>query len=276
MAYQRSNIGASLNKKRKVGLVKKIGAYFIFILFFISLAVLGLTKDQVRIKNIVVTGNSSVSTENILKLVEVEISKVYLWIIPTDNIILLREAEIENEILNTFKKIGTVNVYVHGIDKIEIAVTERESKNLWCKGATADIKVCYYMDSNGFIFEEAPNFSESAFPEYFGLIKDQNPVGQLYLKDNFKNISSLYITFKKMSFSPKYFNAVDEHEYEVYLVGGGKIILNDKRSFVSSLVNLQALVDNGYIKNDIESLKKIKYIDLRFGNKVNFELKTSL
>jgi hypothetical protein len=63
-----------------------------------------------------------------------------------------------------------------------------------------------------------------------------------------------------MNFRPTGFSAISEHEYEVYILGGGKILVNDKRSFESSLQNLQALVDNKYIKTDSEFLKKIKYI----------------
>lgn len=272
MAYPRSNISASLNKKRKIGLFKKIFAYFIFILFFISLGVLGLTTDQARIKNIIVSGNTSVTTDEILKFVNGETGINYLWIIPTDNIILLRRAEIQKQILNNITKIGEVDVLTNGIDSIEISVKERQSKNLWCKGQPTAVKNCYFMDSDGFIFEDAPIFSEDAFPEYFGLIVDDNPLGKFYLKDNFKKISGLFYGLKNISFWPKYFNASDEHEYEVYILGGGKILVNDKKSFESSLINLQALVSNNYIKNDAESLKKIKYVDLRFGNKVNFEL----
>ena len=128
------------------------------------------------------------------------------------------------------------------------------------------------MDSSGFIFEEALQFSENTFSEYFGLVKEENPIGQFYFENNFKDISSLFDAFEKISFEPRHFYAVNENEYEVYILGGGKIIMNNKKSFESQLINLQALISNEYIKNDIESLKKIKYIDLRFGNKVNFEL----
>jgi len=269
MAYQRSNIGASLNKKRKVSFFKKMMAYFIFVLFFVSLAVWGLSTEQVCIKNIMVTGNTSVPTDNIMKVVNGELNKNYLWIIATDNILLLRRAEIKKQILDDNKKIGEVSIFIRGV---EISIKERESKNLWCNGKSFDLKNCYFMDTNGFVFEKAPIFSEDAFPEYFGLLKEGDPVGQFYLKDNFKEVSSLYNAFKQIAFIPKYFNAVDEHEYEVYILGGGKILINDKKSFESSLINLQALIDNGYIKNDTASLNNIKYVDLRFGNKVNFEL----
>ena len=274
---QRSNIGATLSKKRKMGFFKKIGIYLIFILFLFSLGIWGLTTSRVQIKEVKISGNSSISSIDILETASTEINKYYLFIIPTNNILLLRRNEIKNKILDDFKKIASVSIYLNSFDKIEIAVIERESNNLWCKNVVGSSKTCYFMDSGGFIFQEAPKFSENIFPEYFGLITEENPIGQFYFKDNFsssggKNISNLFSTLKEMSFKPSFFNAINEHEYEICILGGGKILINDKRDFESSLLNLQALIDNGYIKNDPEFLKKIKYIDLRFGNKVNFEL----
>lgn len=272
MVQHRSNVGMSLNRRRHTSFIKKIFVYIIFTLFFVSLSILGLTREEVIIKDIVVSGNTSVSTEDILKIIENNISNNYLFIIRTDNILLLRRGEIKNDILNNIKKISEVSISVRAVDKIEIAVKERESKNLWCDGTPAVSKNCYFMDSSSFIFEKAAVFSSDTFPKYFGLITDENPIGQLYLKENFSNVINLFNKLKEMSFEPKSFNAINIHEYEVYLLGDGKIILNDKKSFESSLLNLQALVNDGYIKNDKESIKKIKYIDLRFGNKVNFEL----
>lgn len=270
--FQRSTISTSLKRKRKISLAKKIFAYFIFILFFISLFVLGLTTEQARIKIVSVSGNLSVPYSDIMKITDNEMGLHYMFIIPTNNILLLRKSEIKKRILNEIPKIGSVDILLRGIDRIEIAVVERESKYLWCKGSVAEQKGCYYMDPNGFVFQEAPQFSDNTFAKYFGLISKLDPIGQFYFRDSFRNISNLFEALKRMSFEPVYFNASDEHEYEVYLSGGGKILLNDEKSFESSLTNLQALMDNGYIKTDSDFLKKINYIDLRFGNKVNFQL----
>ena len=255
-----------------MSLLKKIGIYFIFTLFLITLANLGLTADKVRIKNIVISGNTSVPSETILKLVDNELNKVYLWITPTDNLLLLRRSAINNQILDNIKKIGSVRILIHGISNIEVAVLERKSSNLWCKGIPSNTKDCYFMDSSGFVFQEAPTFSDDSFTKFFGLITADDPIGSIYFVNNFNNIYSLFSKFRDMSFQPKYFNASSENEYEIIIFGGGKIFINNKKPFTTSLVNLQALIDNKYIKIDDSSLKKIKYIDLRFGNKVNFEL----
>lgn len=272
MAPTRSNIGITLNKKRKMGFLKKLGVYFIFVLFFVSLGVWALTTEPLQIKDVVISGNSSISSADITSVVRTEMGIDYLWIIQTNNIFLLRRSNIKNKILDTFKKIGSVNISIRGIDKITVSVTERESKYLWCTGQPTDYSNCYFMDSDGFIFEQAPIFSNDIFPKYFGLIDIKNPIGLYYFGGDFKKISSLYDLLNRMSFSPQCFNAIDQHEYEVCLPGGGKILINDEKDFESSLINLQALVDNNYIKTDSDSLKKIKYIDLRFGNKVNFSL----
>jgi hypothetical protein len=75
-----------------------------------------------------------------------------------------------------------------------------------------------------------------------------------------------------MNLQPESFAAINEHEYEVKLLLGGTIFLNDKKTLEKSLINLQALIDGGYIKTDEAFLKRIKYIDLRYGNKVDFKL----
>ncbi|MFH0755078.1 MAG: FtsQ-type POTRA domain-containing protein [bacterium] len=270
--YSKSNINITLHKKKRANFIKKIQVYFIFIIFLILLLICVLNIKKIQIKEIKVSGNFSVPTEDIIRLANTEINKKYFFIILVNNIFLLRRQEIEKQILENIKEINKIKILIRGIDKIEIIVQEREVKNLWCKGIPINIgpKDCYFMDLNGFIFEKAPQFSKDIFFEYFGLIKEKNPIGQFYLKEDFKNISNLFNILKKMSFEIKSFYAVDENEYEIYILGGGKIIMNNKRSFESQLINLQALISNEYIKTDIESLKKIKYIDLRFGNKVNF------
>lgn len=280
---KKSNIGKSLEEKRKKSFIKKSFFIFIFILFFISLGILGLTNQKVRIQEVVIKGNSSVNSFDILKFVNNELYKNYLMIIPTDNILLLRRSNIEKNILDNLKKIKKVDISVDDINKIKITVEERKEDNIWCKGSTFNLENCYFMDLNGLVFDKIKELPTDSKHTYFGLIESENPIGQYYFKDIFSvegnyalngknSISNLYNALESLSFKPQYFYALNKDEYKVVILGGGFILLNNKKSFESSLTNLQALVADKYIGNDEESLKKIKYIDLRFGNKVNFEL----
>ncbi len=263
-----SRINSSLSRRRRLGLLKKVVYIAIFVIFFLSLIILGLTNDKVQIKSVSVSGNISVPKEDILKVVERNLDKRYLFIIRTDNFFLLKRWEIREEILDEMKKIQSVDISFHSLNSVEISVAERVAKSIWCAGSPANAKKCYFMDENGFIFTEAPDFNSNSFPEYFGLISG-NPIGQSYFNSSkFKEISHFFESLDKIGLSPISFNAIDEHQYEIYLSAGGKIIMDDKKTFEKDIENIQAVIDSGYIKTDPESLKKIKSIDLRFGNKV--------
>jgi len=262
-----SKINSSLSKRRRLSFIKKVVYIAIFALFFISLLILGLTNDRIQVKSVTVSGNLSVPKEDILNIVDKNLDEKYLFIIRTDNFFLLKRNKIREEILDGIKKIQSVDISFSNLNTVEVSILERVAKSIWCDGTSAN-KKCYFMDENGFIFTEAPDFSSNPFPEYLGLFKG-GPIGQSYFNSvRFKEINQFFETLDQIKLNPVYFNALDEHQYEVQLSFGGKIILDDKRDFDKDIINLQALIDNGYIKLDSGSLKKIKYIDLRFGNKV--------
>ncbi len=264
-----SKINSSLNKRRRLSLLKKVGYVIIFVLFFLSLLILGLTNEKVQIKSVEVMGNISVPKEDILNIINNNLDKKYLYIIRTDNFFLLKRWSIKREILREMKKVRDVSISFHGLDAFEVSITERVGKSTWCDSQTGS--KCYFMDIDGFIFTEAPEFSNNPFQKYSGLITG-NPIGQSYFNSvRFGQISQFFSTLDNMKFEPKLFNALDEHKYEVRLFSGSKIIIDDKKTFEKDIIDLQAVIDNGYIKTDLEFLKKIQYIDLRFGNKVIFK-----
>ena len=264
-----SKINSSLNKRRRLSLLKKVGYITIFVLFFLSLLVLGLTNDKIQIKSVSITGNISVPKEDILNIVNNNLDKKYLYIIRTDNFFLLKRWTIKREILRDMKKVRDVNISFSGLDAFEVSITERVGKYIWCDSTTTS--KCYFMDEDGLVFTEAPEFSGHPFQEYSGLIME-NPIGQSYFNNvRFKQIAQFFSALDNMKLEPKLFNAVDEHKYEVRLFSGSKIIVDDKKSFERNIQDLQAVIDNGYIKADTQSLKKIQYIDLTFGNKVIFK-----
>ena len=270
----KTKISSTLNRKRKIAFVKKIGAIIIFIIFFISLFILFLTLDKIKIKNVGVIGNSTVYTEEILNLVQKQLDEKYLWIIPTDNIFLLQRFEIKKEILENIKKIKSVEISMDGFNTLGITISERVSESFWCSGQPDDSKKCYFMDDSGLIFAEAPDFTNNIFMKYYGLILKDNPIGENYFSpDRFKKIKDFLFEIKKIGFNSEDYFAIDEHQYEIVLSGGAKIMLDDKEDFSKNILKLNTLIKNGYIKTDLESISKIKHIDLRYGNKVHYDFK---
>jgi cell division septal protein FtsQ len=220
-----------------------------------------------------VSGNSSVSKEDILSIVDLKLNERYLGFIRTDNLFLIKNSEIKNQILDEFKKIESVRVGFHSLTSIEVIVSERTPADIWCKGNPINTGQCFFIDKNGYVYGEAPKFSANPYPLYFGLLNG-NPIGQSYFdKKKFTDISKLFNKLTDMNFSPVYFIALDIHQYEIGLSGGGKIKIADNQPYDKSITNLQALIDSKYIKTDQVSLGKINYIDLRFDNKVPFDIR---
>ena len=264
-----SRVSSSLKKRKRISSFKKTLYIFIFILFFASLFALSLTSDKLVINNIFVSGNSSVSESDISGIAEAWLNEKYLWFIRTDNTFLIKRSEIRVQILDLIPKIESVKIDFHGPVNVEIIVTERAPIGIWCQNLPSDPGKCFFLDRTGFVFGEAPKFGDSIYPEYFGFIDSTNAIKSGYFDESkFSQIDQFYGKIKDMKLSPKYFYAKDEHEYEVGLSDGGKIFANDTQSFEKELSNLQALIDSGYVKTDKAFLKKIDYIDLRFGNKV--------
>ena len=79
MIRQKPNIITNFKKKRRKNLAKKIFAYFIFVLFFLSLIVFGLSTEEARIKEVIVSGNVSIKSEDIKSIVNKEMYKKYAF-----------------------------------------------------------------------------------------------------------------------------------------------------------------------------------------------------
>ncbi len=264
-----SNIGSSIKRRKRISFYKKVLYSFIFLLFFISLFILCLTWQKIRIQNVVVTGDTSIDKSTISAIAEIVLADRYMWLIPTDNFLLYHKEKIKSEILNQNKKIDSVHIsYVHFPNEIEIRIADRSPEYQWCK----DANDCYFMDKDGFIYEKASILMPNPYIEFFGLVKD-TAVGQSFFFEKFPAISSFLQNMNEAKLSPVSFTARDENNYEIMLSGGGKIIMNDKDSFDAYLKNINVLIDNGYLKTDSDSLKKLEYIDLRFGNKVPLKFK---
>ncbi len=271
----RSKIGSTLNKKRKITLLKKVFFIFIVMLFLFSLFILSLTNKKIRIKeNIKIIGNSSVSSEDILKIVNRELDQKYLFLIPTDNFFFLRRNKIKESIYNDFKKIKKINIDLDGFTFLNLDIKERISDGLWCDGTPERYKNCYFMDDEGFVFAMAPNFTNNIFIKYYGFILKDNPIGENYFyPDRFEKIKIFMSEIKKLGFNPKFFVVIDEHQYEIILSEDVKIVFDDKEDLLKNILKLSVLLENNYIKTDIDFISKINHIDLRYGNKVHYDFK---
>jgi cell division septal protein FtsQ len=270
----RSKIGSTLNKKRKITLLRKLSMLFLLVLFLFSLFILFLTNDKVRIKeDIKINGNISVSKDDILKIVERELNKKYFFIIPTDNFFLLRRNSIKESIYNDFKKIKEVEINLDSFVNLTLNIEERVSDSLWCDNTPNEYESCYFMDEEGFIFAKAPDLTSNIFKKFFGLIKN-DPIGQRYLsKEDFIEKKKMISEIERIGFMPEYFVSLSLNDFEVVFSGDGKICFDNTDSVSKNVNKIEILIKEGLIKTEKDFLETINHIDLRYGSKVHYDFK---
>lgn len=270
----RSKIGSTLSKKRKITFLRKLSVLSIFIIFLISLFILFLTNDKIRIKeNIIVDGNTSVVTEDIVKIVNNELNKRYLFFIPTDNFLLLRRKTIKESIYNNLKKIKEVRINIDNFTDLFLEIEERKTDSLWCDNFPNKQEECYFMDEEGFIFAKAPDLTFNDFKKFFGLVKSNIIGSQYFSREEFFENKKMISEVEKIGFLPKYFVALTDNDFEIIFSSGAKICFDRTDSVDNNINKIKLLIQESLIKTDKDFVDTLNHIDLRYGNKVHYDFK---
>jgi hypothetical protein len=244
-----------------------------------------------QINRVEVIGNKVVDTEAITEIAQKEMVGKYLWLFPKINILLYPRNAIKKELSNNFRRLNTINLNIKTKNTLQITVTERTGVYTWCGPArnmtdTTGItkaEKCYFMDENGYIFDEAPYFSGEVYFKFYGLtnIKDSsNPVGSSFGEKDFKQLISFKNVLVNLGMKPTALYSSEDGDIHVLLSGGitGKtgpeIILKADSDFGVMAENLQAALSTEPFQSDFKNkYSSLVYIDLRYGNKVFYKFK---
>jgi len=270
-------------KKRRILRIKIIFFVFIFIIFIIGLVFLSRWKN-INIDTITVSGNKVVETKEIEDAIHSKIDGYYLWFFPKTNFLLYPKKQIKNELTVKFKRLKDVSINIKDTKTLEISLSEYNGKYTWCGDSipsdeNTEEDTCYFMDENGYIFDDALYFSGNVYLKFFGKIKNniENPIGSYFLPDNFIKLVSFIDNVKQMGLKLSSILVKDDGDIEIYLEPNGsvnipKILLKSDADFEKIAENLQAVLTTEPLQSDFKNkYSSLLYIDLRFGNKVYYK-----
>ncbi len=251
------NLGSSQARAQKRRL---FWVRFSIVTFFVLVIVFGLaiasSHEKLVIKTFLISGNDSVSTNEILTVANSTTAGRYFGLFARRNFLIYPMFELKGNILEQFKTIKEVDIAWQGWQTVAIKVVERKPHSVWCgDDPKAPEPVCSFVDKDGFIFDQAPTFSGSLF------IKNYGPLNQ------YQVISTLIegLDDVGLEISEVYFDGFDFH---FTLTSGPEIIFNDKEGgFAVAFGNLFKAIDSGNLDLARDS-QNIKYIDLRFDSKI--------
>ena len=268
-------------RKKRERLFIKIGVFFLVLIMLIGIVSYVSHRKEIRISKVELYGGVLVRQSDIEAEILQFLYGSYFWLFPKGNVFLYPKNSLENYLKEKFKRIDTIDIQRKKFDSLSVKITERKPEALWCDLPVPEMGTpehCYFMDSNSTIFVEAPYFSGDAYFKYYGLMSTSTTViGREYMASStqFSDISKFISDIRKLSVSPVYLLAKDNGEFTLVLSTGAEIYFDTKESLSKTSSNLNALLSSDVFPTSSDPTINVDYIDLRFGNKLFYRLKTA-
>ncbi len=238
------------------------------VLFFILLIVLGLAilsgHEKVKVQTILVTGNAAVPTNDVMAIANRDMAGRYGYLFAKSNSLIFPRFQIREDLLSEIKTIKDADISWSNWQTIAVEIIERKPHSVWC----AEYDSCFFVDKEGYIYSEAPSFSGTMFVKGYGNVSTSTPViGQYFLsRPTYVQIFNLIqlLDQKNIKVTSVSFDGTD---YKFNLETGPEIIFDSKNGFESVFQNLFSAIETKNLDLEKEA-GLIKYIDLRFDNKI--------
>ncbi len=231
--------------------------------------------ESLLIKEVGVTGAHVITEEEVSRNVLETLSGHYLWLIPRANAALYPRSRVKENLMKEFPRFSSVALSLEGAKKLGVSVVERNPFALYCPSATRpdDASACFFLDNEGFIFDEAPAFSGTVYFVYAKDVPLQNPKGSLFMpKDEFQNLSQFVEAVERLGFEPLALELA-EREVTILLPGEAKIVWEREADLTNIYSNIESFLNSKEIKEQPDFIEKLKLLDLRTRNKVFFRFK---
>src|SRR3989344_3437857 len=281
---------SELKKRRRRVFLNKALIYFCILSAALVLAVFLSRLSGLNIATIETEGNIIVDSESIRAVAVRETSGKYLWLFPKTNVLFYPKGTIKQKLGSEYPRLGEIDLSVKSDGVLFISVTEREPLYTWCgparnashsdAGGDTQQEICYFMDKEGYIFDEAPYFSGDVYFKFYGAsgVVPLYPKSSYFAREYFAGLLTMKDAVSEMGLEPVAFYLKEDGDAELYLAGGKtqpQILLRADVDMEVLAQNLEVALDTEPLKTRFQKeLSKLEYLDLRFENKVYSKFQT--
>lgn len=270
-----------LAQKKKKLLWIKSGAGVFVLVILLAIPPIISHLPAINIQSIEISGNEVITHDEIESYISEKISGNYFGIFSKSNILIYPETRTEKGLLQNFFRLESAEISFESLKSISVHVEERKPFAVWCASTILDRVVtfhddCYFIDKNGFVFSQAPKFTGNVYVRYYGLVKPDDTFAsrQFFPSAEFKKVANFISQVSDMGFHITDAVLYEDTDVELYDISGGKILINTREDFALTFENFQSLLnDRISIPNVEDFIKKLEYLDLRFGKKLFFKLR---
>lgn len=271
-------------KIRKVKLTMGLLLVVILVGGFVGI----LNYSLFRIKGVSVVGESAESKDQVKAFVFSELSGRYFGIIPKDNTFFFSKVNLSSRLGKKFPRLAEVKIRLSSLDSLVIEISDKNARLIWCEGETG-VKSgrCFYVNSDGEIYSESPNFSSTVMAEVVAPLS-ASPIGQKVMASStLEKISGLVATLKRLIPSLA-ITPVQNQVSHLELLGAGdwkivvsqsngstwQVIFNEKKPLSQLVGSLSSTLNNEtFLADWTKKAGGLDYIDLRFDNKIFYRFK---
>ena len=239
-----------------------------------------LHGQKLRLEQITIETSGVLEKDLLANAIKAQVSGNFFGAVPQDTVFRISYRGVGDSLNEQFPRIKDVHFERAGVYDLHAIVSERTPAALWCGDVVppiAYVKVsdmedstdtiwgtCYLMDEGGYIYARAPLYSGAVMPRYYGSLEKAEPIAQQYIaEEDFKEWQYFNQVLTENNVSAQAVLFVDEHDVEVYLINGLKVLIPRQNDVEVTLHRLFALLDSGSLDVD----KEVEYVDLRFGSK---------
>lgn len=271
-----------IKRKRRQKRIRAFVLYFfISALFITGLAFLSGEKHIV-IDKVLVSGTHIIDQDEVEKEIKNNLSGKYLYIFSKSNSFIFPEKKIYNNLISKFPRIQELSLKRDNLKTIHAEIVERTGSFLYCGERVPEDKKeigenCYFVNNDGYIFDEAPYFSGNVYFKYYiPLPEGEKPLGNnMTDKEHFYRIARFIDGISSLGLKPAYITIEKNGTNHLYLESGETtpvIQFKDNDNLTIILDNLLVAMQKKEFADEIKSkYNTLQYIDLRFKNKVLYK-----
>jgi len=273
------------------------GAFFILI--FAGFLYLVFWSPYLKVKSISVESGNLNKSEEIKMMVASLLSKKYKNFVPGDAFFVVSSGAIKEAIEKDFPEAKNVVVKKDILKGLEISLTGRQAVAIFCQGekklemakegllsqenstttiaskekeleSIPESRGCFFVDSEGFLFRNAPEISGTLLPSLYDLSGDNFSVGSLGVASstiNFINLTRASMRELEIYFKGFLINVNNGPDLIAVSQEGWNVYFDLNRPAEAPIKILETLFNN----NLKETRTTLKYIDLRTVNRVYYK-----
>lgn len=230
-----------------------------------------LMSPWFRFESLVLSGNVSIPSEEIMRVANNFLSGRVVWFFPRRGMFVFRPGAFESYILKEFPKLSAADVSRSFSRELILHVREHSSWGLYCKTNADD---CFYISQDGVLVASAPQLTGNSVFR----ITDQRTVSAFYILGEqvieesdavfLHQVIDLLADRYQVTIREVVLGRVFQDQTEL-LTNEGWYALVDKHTDKDRALENLTLVLDKHITNRV----LLEYIDIRFENKVFYKNK---